>query len=259
MGQDSTAKHIADQEFANFMNIPKTDTQTSTVTSNSGQDQTASVLDITSAEQRAQIVSISDRIRGVILQRISDGTYMPGERLKELALAHEFKVSQAPVREAFRSLESLGVLVSEHYRGTHVRAISERETEEVYQLRGHLEEIAAQLIPVPELEQNIAVIDALQMDMRAAALTGDMEGYAHANVQFHRSIVSLAPNQILLKVWDSLEIAMRSRMNLQRNERKLSSLAEIHQPIVDALKHADLQRAGILLREHSFSFLQALP
>ena len=198
--------------------------------------------------------SASARIRGVVLQRISDGTYVPGERLKELTLAREFNVSQAPVREAFRALVSLGVLESKHYRGTHVRAVSVQETQDVYQLRGYLEEIAARLIPELSLEQNIGAIEALQVVMRTAALNGDMEGFARANVQFHRSIISLSPNQAFLKVWDSLEIAMWSRMNLQRNEQRLPLLAEIHQPIVDALKMGDLQQAGVLLREHSFSF-----
>jgi DNA-binding GntR family transcriptional regulator len=198
--------------------------------------------------------SASARIRGVILKRISDGTYVPGERLKELTLAREFNVSQAPVREAFRALVSLGVLESKHYRGTHVRAVSPQETQDVYQLRGYLEEIAARLIPELSLEQNIGAIEALQVAMRTAALTGDVEGFARANVQFHRSIISLSPNQAFLKVWDSLEIAMWSRMNLQRNEQRLPLLAEIHQPIVDALKMGDLQQAGVLLREHSFSF-----
>jgi hypothetical protein len=64
---------------------------------------------------------------------------------------------------------------------------------------------------------------------------------------------------VLLKVWDSLEIGMLSRLNLQKNETKLRSLAEIHQPIVDSLKIQDLKRTGILLREHAFSFLQDLP
>jgi DNA-binding GntR family transcriptional regulator len=230
--------------------------------SNFGHDQATSIRDTATEQQVVAIekpVSIANNIRAVLLQRISDGTYTPGERLKELTLAHEFTVSQAPVREAFRSLESLGVLVSERYHGTRVRAISESETGEVYQLRGYLEEIAAQLIPASNLEQGIGAIDALQKDMRTAALSGDMEGYAQANVQFHRNIISLAPNLPLLKVWDSLEIAMRSRMNLQRNKQRLASLAEIHQPIVDALKLGDTQRAGTLLREHSFSFLQNLP
>ena len=202
---------------------------------------------------------VRDRIRGVLLKRIADGVYRPGERLKEMALAHEFEVSQAPVREAFRELEALGVLVSEHYRGTHVRQISSKETYDAYQLRGYLEEIAAQLIPLSSLKDEIEGIQALQTSMRKAARAGDADGFADANTQFHRGIVSLASNQTLLKVWESLEIGMRSRLNLQKNEHKLLSLAEIHQPIVDALRREDLKQTGTLLREHAFFFLNDLP
>jgi len=163
------------------------------------------------------------------------------------------------VREAFRELESLGVLVSEHYRGTRVREISSQETYNAYQLRGYLEEIAAQLIPMEKLKDEIAAIEALQVAMRKAARSEDADGFARANTLFHRTIVSLATNQTLLKVWDSLEIEMRSRLNLQKNERKLRSLADIHQPIVDSLKQGDLKQTGVLLREHAFSFLRDLP
>jgi DNA-binding GntR family transcriptional regulator len=203
--------------------------------------------------------SARDHIRRALLKRISEGVYLPGERLKEMALAQEFEVSQAPVREVFRELETLGLLVSEHYRGTRVREISSRETYDAYQLRGYLEEIAAQLIPPPKLKDALESIEALQTLMRRASRTGDADGFAHANTQFHRRIVSLASNQTLLKIWDSLEIGMLSRLNLQKNERKLRFLAEIHQPIVDSLKRGDLKRTGVLLREHAFSFLKDLP
>jgi DNA-binding GntR family transcriptional regulator len=203
--------------------------------------------------------SARDRIRWALLKRISEGVYLPGERLKEMALAREFGVSQAPVREVFRELETLGVLISEHYRGTRVREISSQETYDAYQLRGYLEEIAAQLIPLTRLKDEIESIESLQAAMRRAARTGDPDGYARANAQFHRSIVSLASNRTLLKVWDSLEIGMRSRLNLQKNEGKLRSLAEIHRPIVDSLKGGDLKQTGVLLREHAFSFLKDLP
>jgi DNA-binding GntR family transcriptional regulator len=203
--------------------------------------------------------SARDLIRWALLKRIAEGIYLPGERLKEMALAREFEVSQAPVREAFRELETLGVLVSEHYRGTRVRKVSSQEIYDAYQLRGYLEEVAAQLIPLEKLKNEIGFIESLQVSMRTAARTGDSDGFALANTQFHRSIVSLASNQTLLKVWDSLEIGMLSRLNLQKNERKLRSLAEIHQPIVDSLKRGDLKQTGVLLREHAFSFLKDLP
>ena len=38
-----------------------------------------------------------DRIRDVLVERILDGTYPAGTQLKELILAREFNVSQAPI------------------------------------------------------------------------------------------------------------------------------------------------------------------
>ena len=233
------------------MNMPKTNAIKSETLSQSRTSEQSVVIEIHKCAR--------DRIRAALLKRISEGVYLPGERLKEMALAHEFEVSQAPVREVFRELETLGVLASEHYRGTRVREISSQETYDAYQLRGYLEEIAAQLIPLTKLQDEIDSIESLQASMRRAARTGDPDGFARANTQFHRSIVSLASNQMLLKVWDSLEIGMLSRLNLQKNEFRLRSLAEIHQPIVDSLKRGDLKETGVLLREHAFSFLKDLP
>ncbi len=203
--------------------------------------------------------SARDRIRWALLKRISEGLYRPGERLKEMKLAQEFEVSQAPVREVFRELETLGLLVSRRYHGTHVREISSQENRDTYQLRGYLEEIAVQLIPAAKLEDAIRSLEALQVAMREAARAGDPDAFAQANTQFHRSIISAASNKTLLKVWDSLEIGMLSRLNLQKNEEKLGSLAEIHQPIIDSLKRGDMKQTGALLREHAFSFLPDLP
>ena len=248
------------------MNMPKASVQKSKSLSRVSPDTEMNVMETSQDSARTEPGAViemhrstRDRIRYALLKRVSEGVYLPGERLKELTLAREFEVSQAPVREAFRELEALGVLVSEHYRGTRVREISSTETKDAYQLRGYLEEIAAQLIPLPKLQEEMESIEVQQVIMRAAARSGDMEGFARANIHFHRSIVGLSSNQTLPKVWDSLEIGMRSRLNLQKNEDTLLSLAEIHQPIVDALKLGDLKQTGVLLREHAFSFLDNLP
>src|SRR5262249_31298370 len=148
--------------------------------------------------------SVRDRIRWTLLKRISEGLYRPGERLKEMKLAQEFEVSQAPVREVFRELETLGLLVSRRYHGTHVREIFSQENRDIYQLRGYLEEIAVQLIPPAKFEDTIRSLEALQASMRIYAQAGDPDVFAQANTQFHRCIVSAASNKILLKVWDSL-------------------------------------------------------
>jgi DNA-binding GntR family transcriptional regulator len=250
LGQNPVAEDVINITAYAFKNMSKVNAIKSEVPSNPAVERNVAIEIHKSAR---------DHIRWALLKRISEGVYLPGERLKEMALAQEFEVSQAPVREVFRELETLGLLVSEHYRGTRVREISSQETYDAYQLRGYLEEIAAQLIPLAKLKHALESIEALQTTMRRAARAGDADRFARANTEFHRSIVSLASNRTLLKVWDSLEIGMLSRLNLQKNEKKLRSLAEIHQPIVDSLKRGDLKQTGVLLREHAFSFLKDLP
>ncbi len=148
----------------------------------------------------------------------------------------------------------MGVLVSEHYRGTRVRNLTLDETRDIYHLRGYLEEIAAQLIPLTALKQGIHAIEEHQAAMRAASQAGDVEAFANTNILFHRAIVGLASNQAILRTWDSLEIGLCTRLNVHRNSKNIYKLAEVHQPIVDALLAEDLVLAGRLLREHSFSF-----
>src|SRR5205823_6237838 len=58
---------------------------------------------------------IADRIRQLIL----DGTFPPGQPLPaERALAERFGVSRGSVRDAFRTLETIGLLVTRHGQGT---------------------------------------------------------------------------------------------------------------------------------------------
>src|SRR6188472_3012956 len=70
------------------------------------------------------------KIRRALVQRITDGTYAPGDRLVELKIASEFGTSQGPVREALRELEVMRLVSTEAYRGTRVRAASPEEMRE---------------------------------------------------------------------------------------------------------------------------------
>ena len=81
-----------------------------------------------------------NKIRNTVVARILDGTYPPGTRLKELALASEFGVSQAPVREALRELEASGLAVSEPFRGTRVLGADAADLGEAYELKAVIEE-----------------------------------------------------------------------------------------------------------------------
>jgi len=207
---------------------------------------------ISAARQRRQCMR--DKVRRAILAGIQNGEYPPGTRLKELVLAEQFGVSQAPVREALRELEALGVLESERYRGTRVREISAVETSQAYALRALIEEAAAQQA-TPLAAADLASLCGLLDALRDAARRRDFDAYAQHNASFHRHIVRCADNAVLLRVWDSLAVEPRTRITAQRIAPRLEAAAQSHQVIVDALASGDGARAGRVLRDHIESIL----
>jgi len=87
---------------------------------------------------------LKDQVRQQILERILKGRYLPGQRLREVALAEELNTSPIPVREALRELESLRIVESEPYKGVRVRQATPNELVEAYELRAVLESYAAE-------------------------------------------------------------------------------------------------------------------
>jgi len=201
--------------------------------------------------------SMRDRVKQILIERILDGTYTPGDRLVELQIAKELDVSQAPVREAFRELEAIHLVESEAYRGTRVREISRRELIESYQVRGNLEVLAARLA-TPKLKANPKPLIAIHKSYCAVTQAQDIKRFAKHNAAFHRLIVESADNEVLLRVWNSLSFETLTLLCLQRlqpeNLNWISAFSE-HQAIVDAMIVGDAEAAEQLMHQHTESVL----
>lgn len=201
--------------------------------------------------------SLPEQVRELLLQRISGGAYVPGQRLVETQIAAELHISQGPVREALRQLEVMGLLESFPYRGSVVRRIEHREIDEVSVVRAALEETAASLaagrgVDVKRLQ--------VQIDgMREAAAHQDRHRWVGFAARFHRLIVQASGNQVLIKTWDSLGIEGRTAQLALSPRVDITAQADAHQAIADALRAADGVRAAALSRAHEEAFVQAFP
>jgi DNA-binding GntR family transcriptional regulator len=196
--------------------------------------------------------SMRDRIKRVLIERIINGTYKSGDRLVELQIAKELDTSQAPVREALRELEAMGLIESQNYRGTRVRQISLQELQESYQVRAELEALAARLA-APKFYADPEPLQAALAALEKAATEENFEEFTQCNTAFHRLIVETSGNSILLRVWDSLAFEIWTRINLVLVGQKtidLKLLNQEHQAIVDALVQNNGQIAADLLRGH---------
>ena len=207
-------------------------------------------LSISYTKSLVQRDSVRDQIKRLLVARILDGTYQPGDRLLELPIAHELNVSQGPVREALRELEALRLVESKTYRGTRVRGVNAQEMREAYQVRAVLEEMAAHLAG-DAFKGNAGALRTEVNALRKAAKARDPEAYASHNLKLHRLIVEASGNAVLLRLWESLDLETRARISLARPSINMRTAAESHQSIVDALDRGDGALAGRLLREHS--------
>jgi DNA-binding GntR family transcriptional regulator len=192
---------------------------------------------------------LREQIKDVLLERILEGTYAPGDRLVETRIAQELGTSQAPVREALRELELLRFVESTPFVGARVREVSEEELAEIYPVRAALEQVAAQAAAT-RLDGEVRELSVELDAMREAAAAGDIHGQVDHDVRFHRLIVEASGNVTLAEVWDSLRVEARTVITLLATGIDQHELAEMHRPILDALARRDPEAAGRAAREH---------
>ena len=193
--------------------------------------------------------SLRTQIKEILLARILDGEYQPGDRLVEMQIAQEFGISQAPVRESLRELEALGFVESEPYRGTRIRAVTKAELTEIYPVRAALEEVAARAA-AQRLAGRIEALAAELAAMHQAAEKGDLYEQVQHDVEFHRLIVEASGNRVLQDVWRSLRIEARTLISALKADIGGHEIAEMHRPVLEALAEGNAEKAGALLRKH---------
>ena len=76
--------------------------------------------------------SLTTLVRSELERRILAGELEPGAKLTEEEIAGNLNVSRGPVREAFRALESAGLVRTEKNRGVFVRQVSVDDADEIF-------------------------------------------------------------------------------------------------------------------------------
>ncbi len=173
---------------------------------------------------------LSHAVKDRLLERIIAGAYPPGSRIVETRVARELGTSQAPVREALRDLEALGVVEISPFRGARVRRPGLDELLEAYGVRAELEAMAARLAMPRLVADDLAVMDGLVDEMRRCADAGDTVGEAAADAAFHAALVDRAGNATLRRLWGQLEPYSRTYINMAVPGGDRREMAELHAP-----------------------------
>ncbi len=197
---------------------------------------------------------LSDQVKDRLLEAIVTGEYPPGSRIIETRVARAFGTSQAPVREALRDLEALGVIEIAPFRGARVRRPTRDELLEAYGVRAELEALGARLALDHLTESDLDELQGYIEAMEQAAREGDAHAEAMADADFHGRVMELATNGTLERVWRTLEPFSRTYITLIVPGADRNRIAALHPPVLDALRRRDPEEAATALRRH---FLEA--
>ena len=213
--------------------------------------------------------SIVDQITGLIESGdLKIGDKFPPER----ALAERWRVSRPVLREAFRVLESQGIVESRHGDGRYVRSdrpldandvrrghlIDRRESIlQIWEVRSLLEVRAAELAAVNATEEQIRAIE------RPIELLGEMAPSdsleTDLNMEIHTAIALASGNdylaQIILKALEEYR-ALDFKDAVPLDEWK--DLQEEHWPIAKAIRARSPEQAHRVMTRHFEDLRRAL-
>ncbi len=190
-------------------------------------------------------------VRDEIAQRIAAGELKGGDRVNESELAARLGVSRGPVREACRSLEEAGLLVSAVNQGVFVREMTLDDARQLYEVRGALSGLIGRLAAQNVTEAAYAQLEKLVEAMEAAAGATDISTYYQLNLQFHELLMQLADNQVLASMYlSTVNLTHLFRRRGLVHQGSLQASNEEHRAILAALHRRDAAAAATALQEH---------
>ena len=175
-----------------------------------------------------EYLPLRDVVFNTLRQAILKGELKPGERLLEIALAERLGVSRTPVREAMRKLEQEGLVVMIPRRGAQVASITEKDLNDVLEVRITLENMAEK-----------------------TKAEGNLVRLAETDVAFHEIIYQASDNKRLNQVLNNLREQMyRYRVEYLKEEQTRNLLVSEHEELVKAIREGDVQKAQDISFHH---------
>ena len=183
-------------------------------------------------------------LRDVVFHTLRDsilkGELEPGERLMEIHLANKLGVSRTPIREAIRMLEQEGLAVTYPRRGAQVAKMTEKDLQDVLEIRDALDELAAKSASKNITPEAISELKETMTAFKEAAYRGDVREVAAADEKFHNIIYQAADNPKLLVIIHNLKEQMyRYRYEYVKDNANYERILKEHEEIILGLEKKD--------------------
>lgn len=188
-------------------------------------------------------ILLRDDVYRRLRDAIVDGTFRPGEQLKDGELAEWLGVSRTPVREALLRLGASGLVVALPGRSTTVSSIDIQVVRDAKDVVAAMHELA-----VRQVTERISAHDVDRMRdanrrFAAAVESGDVSAALDADEELHRIPVALLGNQALEAVIERFDPLIRRAERLRFGVDGGVSVSR-HEQLIDLIEAGDAEGAA---------------
>ena len=198
-----------------------------------------------------QPVNLAESVYYQIRRNILSGKYRPGKSITEMEVSNDLGVSRTPVREAFKHLESEGLLELRPNRGAVVVGIGKTDIEDIYEIRSLLEGRAAERAALQADEESLKQLSEI-IDLTEFYV--ERENYdrvTEMDDRFHQTIYELTGSRILQRILKELHAyAENIRERSIREPGRAKLMLEEHHAVLEAMQAKDHALAGQRMVQH---------
>ncbi len=169
----------------------------------------------------------------------------------EKSLASDLGISRTPVREALLELSSKRLVKFLPQKGVVINTFSDKEIEDVFEIRTALEVFAIQKACLVCDNTDISGMARLMDEQNAAALAGDAVAFMEADRQFHMFFIRRTDNEYLTEMMQDIRDIMHL-MGIKALIRKsrMQEVIQEHDAVLTAVKKRQAADAAFRMETH---------
>jgi DNA-binding GntR family transcriptional regulator len=172
-----------------------------------------------------------------IQRDILSGNIPSDTKLTEQAVCRKYNVSRTPVREAFRQLESDGLIENIPNRGAFVKGLTKRDISDLFDLRGLFETQAAEWAIKRMTAEDIAALKETMDLMEFYTIRDDVERVLTFNTQFHNILYAGTKDRMIQRTLSTYQIYLKySAPAKTYSGDTLRTILEEHKAILEAVE-----------------------
>lgn len=197
-------------------------------------------------------ISLADQAYARIKKNILNLTYPPGMTLTEAMLTKELDMSRSPVRTAIHMLQTEGLIVSDYYKSMMVREITDKDIQELYQLRELLEGAAFKEIFTSGRQEEYSYRIEEKV-VRMCAASGDLYDWEVADTAMHMEIISIFENERINRIYENnLSELIRIGQYSIKNGMRIPRTNENLKKMVQYMRKNNYEKAFEILKADHF-------